>query len=233
MLSISVRPSTYSSAMYAGSPCASKAKALAMFGCSSSSRIFASRANRSMICGRSRRCGWRSLIATSLSSAAVSVASQTVPKAPLPSSFVSLKRPPTIAPAWSPSRLKRPWYHRPVPALPILAPLLFVAQELVLDERAPLAMLVIAPSGSAWPPAIDLYRAADEALRPRTSLRVRSAEQAGLDVAQIAACELKERLSCWARVAKSGHLFAVSVLPLDPKKTKLTGIFLDVGAALE
>src|SRR5262249_27329962 len=77
------------------------------------------------------------------------------------------------------------------------------AQEIRLDERAPLPMIVLTPqttgAAATWPPAEDLYRTADVALRARTSLRIRSPEQVGLDVAQIAACELKERLACWTR----------------------------------
>jgi hypothetical protein len=111
--------------------------------------------------------------------------------------------------------------------------------EIVLDERAPLDMLVTSPFGNdaraaTWPPEA-VYRAADEALRARTSLRVRSAEQGGLDVGQISACELKERLACWTRAVgasgASGNFLVVSLTPIDAARSRLVAIMLDVSEA--
>jgi hypothetical protein len=111
--------------------------------------------------------------------------------------------------------------------------------DLSLDERAPLAMVVLTPTGPAKSTSSsDLYRIADEVLRSRTGLWIQSPEQSGVDIAQLAACELKERLSCWARSARfeSGRgvplLLVVSGHALSAGGERLTSVMIDVDAAL-
>ncbi|MCK6549621.1 hypothetical protein L6R52_27545 [Myxococcota bacterium] len=104
-----------------------------------------------------------------------------------------------------------------------------------LDERRSVLMVAVTPSGAAsTTSSAELLEAADRVLRAKTGLRVTSPEQAGLDVAQLVACELRVRLSCWARLVtplSPAYLFVVSVYPRPDGTEQLSGIFIDVEAA--
>lgn len=118
-------------------------------------------------------------------------------------------------------------------------PLPAAAEELPLGERRPVAMVVFTPQGVSAPlPSSDLYRLAEEALQAIGPLAIRTPEQAGIDPDQLMACNLEERLRCYARsVARMRqsreprYLAILSVLKVG-KQRKLTSLVIDLDNAL-
>ena len=84
------------------------------------------------------------------------------------------------------------------------APSLGSAETIDRDERAQSVLIVVAPAGSAIGTSSFLFAAATE-IEADTDLRLLSAEQAGIDQTQFAACERHVRFTCWARTARPDY----------------------------
>jgi hypothetical protein len=71
-------------------------------------------------------------------------------------------------------------------------------EPLSLHERTPLVLIVVSPKGSRTETGpSEILRKTALILEPKTSIAVKSPEQAGADVDAIQSCEDRSRLSCW------------------------------------
>ncbi len=107
--------------------------------------------------------------------------------------------------------------------------------------------VVVTPFGQASTVgASALIDALASAMEARTNLAVRSAEQVGVDVAELLACPAERRLSCWAQTVRparreadgdprpvAAHLFVLSARALSGGRDRVSLTWIDLGRAAQ
>lgn len=113
----------------------------------------------------------------------------------------------------------------------------------VVRSRVPAVLVVLTPPGKALTvPLSSVIEAASEAARWHTDLELRSPEQAGVATARLAACDARQRMTCWARAARTDLAavgaanairFIVVVVgrPVRPGIDRLNTLLIDLDAA--
>ena len=113
------------------------------------------------------------------------------------------------------------------------------------SPRVPAVAVVVTPFGQASTVgASALIDALATALEARTNLAVRSAEQVGVDVAELLACPADRRLSCWAQTIRparhpaegdsqpvAAHLFVLSARALSGQRDRVSVTWIDLERA--
>jgi hypothetical protein len=117
-------------------------------------------------------------------------------------------------------------------AIPILSPLP-VRAEIQVASRSILSIYVFVPEGKkSDAPASALLRAADRALRERTSLYAIGVDELGIDRAVLDTCDPAVRFGCWVRAVRSASSAAeyLLVLTFHPE-LGIYSVLIDVGRA--
>jgi len=109
--------------------------------------------------------------------------------------------------------------------------------QIEVDPRAPVVLLIITPPGvQTSTPSSAFLEVAGAQLEARTSLAIRSMEQAGVDRGAIDRCDPTQRFTCWVTaVDRPPHqgrfLISMIVHPAAAGHARLVPLLIDLAAA--
>ncbi len=125
----------------------------------------------------------------------------------------------------------------PLVLLAVASPLAAAPVELSAADRVPAVIVVLTPFGAGSAGGTSRFTdAMADVLQQRTDLRPLSAEQAGIDLAALKRCPIRQQLTCWSQVVRATRengrapvqlLFGLSVRRVDDATDRLTITMLD------